>query len=194
MRQKLLSFLLAVALLAGTAVPARCEGQPAVVCETGVKEGVVSLSLEGLDGGAVYGVQVELTLSGDYGRCTFTPASQSAYSPGCRAESRRGATVVTIYLTDRAALNKGTALDLGELDLGTGVDWDVLPETAGVILLDQQLRPMAASGKLPVTATAPAGSSHNPGTPSAPDHQPPWPMSPPMPSCPTPGTASSPLT
>ena len=62
---RLLSLLLALILLAGAAVPARCAGQPTVICETGVKDGVVSLSLEDLDGSAVYGVQLELVLEGE---------------------------------------------------------------------------------------------------------------------------------
>ena len=165
-RRKLFSLLLALALLAGAAAPARCAGQPTVTCETGVKEGVVSLRLEDLDGSAVYGVQVELVLAGEYPRCAFTPASQRAYCPDCLVEVRQGTTAVTVYLTDRSALNRGGGLDLGELDLGVAglVDWSVLPETAGVILLDQQLRPMTGSmsGSLPVTATAPAGTPHVP--------------------------------
>lgn len=167
MRYRVLSLLLAVALLAGAAAPARCARQPTVVCETGVTEGVVSLSLEGLDGSDVYGVQVELTLAGEYPRCVFTPSSQRAYSPDCLAEVYQGKTTVTVYLTGHTALNKGSTLELGDLDLGTPVDWDVLPDTAGVILLDEQLRPMtgAMSGSLPVTATAPSGTPHTPPLP-----------------------------
>lgn len=173
-RTRFLSLLLAAVLLFGAAAPARCAGQPTLICETGVEEGIISLSLDGLDGAAVYGVQAELVLEGEYPRCVFTPSSRTAYSPDCVLESRRGKTTVTVYLTGSAALDKGGALDLGELDLGGGelVNWDVLPETASVILLDQQLRVMSASGSLPVTATAPAGTSFAPSdTPSQPDAQ-----------------------
>ena len=163
-RQKLFALLLALALLTGAAAPARCAGQPTLICETGEEDGIVSLYLEDLDGGDVYGVQVELVLTGDYPRCVFTPSSQRAYSPDCVAEVRQGTTTVTVYLTDRSALNKGSTLDLGDLDLGVAglVDWNILPETAHVTLLDQQLRPMTGSlsGNLPVAATAPAGTSH----------------------------------
>ena len=165
-RYRIFALLLALALLAGAAPPARCAGQPTVVCETGGEDGTVSLRLEGLDGSGVYGVQVELVLAGEYPGCVFASSSQRAYSPDCLAEIRQGNTAVTVYLTDRTALNRGTVLDLGELDLGTAgaVDWNVLPDTAGVILLDQQLRPMSGSmsGSLPVTATAPAGTPHVP--------------------------------
>lgn len=165
-RRRLFALLLAFALLAGTAAPARCAGQPTLVCETGETEGIISLALEGLDGGGVYGVQVELTLSGTYPRCVFTPDSRTAYSPDCLAESHQDSTTVTVYLTSRTPLNRGGTLRLGDLDLGTAglVDWDVLPDTAGVLLLDQRLRPMSgdASGSLPVTATAPAGTPHTP--------------------------------
>lgn len=163
MMRRWLSLLLALALTAGAAAPARCAGQATVLCETGEENGVVSLRLEGLDG-SVYGVQVELELIGEYPRCVFTPDNPRACSPDCLVETRQGSTTVTVYLTDRSALNRGDTLDLGDLDLGTGrlVSWDVLPDTAGVILLDQQLRPMTGSlsGTLPVTATAPAGTDH----------------------------------
>ncbi len=169
---RLLSLLLALILLAGAAVPARCAGQPTVICETGVKDGVVSLSLEDLDGSAVYGVQVELVLEGEYPRSVFTPSSRAAYSPGCVVETRRDTTSVTVYLTGSAALNRDGTVDLGELDLGVNelVSWDALPESASVILLNQQLRPMTGSmsGSFPVTATAPAGTSFAP-SPSQPE-------------------------
>ena len=125
---RLLSLLLALILLAGAAVPARCAGQPTVICETGVKDGVVSLSLEDLDGSAVYGVQLELVLEGEYPRSVFTPSSRAAYSPGCVVETRRDTTSVTVYLTGSAALNRDGTVDLGELDLGMNelVSWDAL--------------------------------------------------------------------
>lgn len=180
-RYRFFALLLALALLAGAAAPARCAGRPTVVCETGGEDGAVSLRLEGLNGSAVYGVQVELVLAGEYPSCAFTPSSRQAYSPGCLAEARQGNTTVTIYLTDRTALNKGTALDLGKLDLGTAglVDWNVLPDTASVILLDHQLRPMteSMSVRLPVTPTAPTGTPHlpadNPSEPAEPPQLPP---------------------
>ena len=170
MRRRLFALLLTLAMLAGAAAPASCAGEPTVICETGKKDGVVSLRLEDLDGSAVYGVQVELTLEGEYPRCVFNPSSRTAYSPDCLVETGRGSTDVTVYLTGNAALNQAGILDLGELDLGVNqtVSWDVLPETAGVILLDQQLRPMSVSGELPVTATVPSGTSQPPASaPSA---------------------------
>lgn len=178
--KRIFSVLLALVLVAGAA-PARCAGGPGVVLRTGQRAGEVRLSLEDLDGGAVYGVQVELTLAGEYPRCAFLPGSASAYSPGCWAEVRQGRTVVTVYLTDRAPLTQGKTLDVGTLDVGTAelVAWDALPETAEVVVLDQDLRPMERSGTWPVTATAPAqpdppagpggsGDSGNSGKPGAP--------------------------
>ncbi len=174
-RRRLFSLLLALTLLAGTAAPALCAGQPSVICETGVDNGVVSLYLDDLDGSAVYGVQVELVLSGEFARCVFTPSSRTAYDPGCSVEKIRGDTVVTIYLTDQTAMNRDRTLDLGRLDLGTAgtVDWNILPDTANVILLDEHLRPMSGSmgGNLPVTATAPAGTPHEPGGSSWPGQE-----------------------
>ena len=171
MRRRLLSLFLTLTLLVGAAVPALCAGQPTVVCETGVEDGVVSLRLEDLDGSAVYGVQVELVLSGEYDRCVFLPDSRTAYDPGCSVEKSRGNTVVTIYLTDRSVMNSGSILDLGKLDLDIAgaVDWNVLPDTASVILLDQHLRPMTGSmsGTLPVTAIAPSGVTYAPSDNSA---------------------------
>lgn len=176
MVRRVCSLLLALLLLTGTAAAA---GQPTLVCETGVAEGVIFLSLEDLNGSAVYGVQVELTLAGEYTDCVFTPGAPAAYSPDCLVESRRGTTSVTVYLTGRVPLNSGDSLDVGKLDFGAGqtVDWDVLPETANVRLLDQQLRPMGMSGDLPVTPTAPSGTGHTPSQPSTqpsaqPDTQP----------------------
>ncbi len=158
-RRNFISLLLALALLAGAAAPARCAGQPTLICDTGEEPGVVSLRLEDLEeDGGVYGVQLELTLDGEYPGCTFTPDSRSAYSPDCLVGTGRGKTTVVIYLTGRSALDRDGVLDLGKLDLGISgmVDWDVLPETVGVVLLDHQLR--ASDRTLPVTATAPAGT------------------------------------
>lgn len=162
MRRNLLPLLLALGMALGLAAPARCAGEPALICDTGDRAGIVSLSLEELDGSAVYGVQVELLLAGEYPGCAFLPADRSVYSPGCTAEVIRGSTLVTVYLTGRASLTRGGALEVGELDLGIPgmAGRDILPETAQVILLDERLRPGAQSGEIPVTATAPAGTDH----------------------------------
>lgn len=183
MGRRICSLLLALLLLAGAAAPARCAGQLTVICETGEEAGVISLGLEGLDGSAVYGVQLELVLAGEYDRCTFTPGSRAAYSPDCLVESRRGGTTVTIYLTSRTALSADGKLDMGKLDLGVDeiISWDALPETASVTLLDGQLRPMGLSGNLPVTATAPSGTGH---TPSGPGTEPAQPSTQPEPQLP----------
>lgn len=69
----ILSLALALALLLGLAPAARAAARPELVCTPGRETGQLQLALEGLDGSGIYGAQVELTLTGEYAGCTFTP-------------------------------------------------------------------------------------------------------------------------
>lgn len=141
MGKRILALLTVLALALGTAPAALAAVRPALVCEFLRDNESAVLSLEDLDGSDIYGVQLELTLEGEYPGCAFTPESRTAYAPDCAVQAARGRTRVTIYLTDRSPLNVGNTLDLGELDLD-GYGADAFPATVRVTLLGERLRPL----------------------------------------------------
>lgn len=141
MGKRIFALLTVLALALGTAPAALAAARPALVCEFLRDNEAAVLSLEDLDGSDIYGVQLELTLEGEYPGCTFIPDSRTAYAPDCTVRVTRGSTRVTVYLTDRSPLNAGNTLDLGELDLN-GYGADAFPETARITLLGERLRPL----------------------------------------------------
>ena len=141
MGKRILSLFAVLTLALGTAPAALAAAEPTLVCEFLRDSETAVLTLEDLDGSDIYGVQLELTLEGEYPDCTFTPGSRTAYAPECSVRDTRDRTRLTIYLTDRMPLNDGNTLDLGELDLG-GDGGDAFPETVRITLLGEQLRPL----------------------------------------------------
>lgn len=141
MRRRIFALFMALALALGAAPAALAAAEPALVCEFLRDNETAVLTLEDLDGSDIYGVQLELTLEGEYPGCTFTPDSRTAYAPDCDVRVSRDRTRVTVYLTDRSPMNNGDTLELGELDLGA-YGADALPETARITLLGERLRPL----------------------------------------------------
>lgn len=142
MRKRTLVLWMVLALALGAAPTALAAAEPALICEFLRDNETAFLTLEDLDGSDVYGVQLELTLEGEYPDCVFTPDSRTAYAPECGLRVSRGRTHVTVYLTDRDALNGGNVLELGELDLGE-YGADAFPDTARITLLGEDLKPLA---------------------------------------------------
>lgn len=178
MRKGVISLLLALTLALGCVPTALAVMRPALLWSARRDESVV-LSLEDLDGGDIYGVQLELTLSGNFPDCTFTPASRTAFSPDCAVLTVRGKTRITLYLTDREALNDHDTLDIGVLYLaGTAVP----PETVQVKLLDERLRTLSVPAVVPVTVLSQEEAA--PSQPSQPS-QPAQPAQPAQPSQPS---------
>lgn len=141
MRRRIFALFMALALALGAAPAALAAAEPALVCEFLRDNETAVLTLEDLDGSDIYGVQLELTLEGEYPNCAFTPGSRTAYAPDCDVRVSRDRTRVTVYLTDRSPMNNGDALELGELDLGA-YGADALPGTARITLLGDRLRPL----------------------------------------------------
>lgn len=142
MRRRIFALFMALALALGAAPSALAAAEPALVCEFLRDNETAVLTLEGLDGSDVYGIQLELILEGEYPGCTFTPDSRTAYAPDCDVRVSRDRTRVTVYLTDRSPMNDGDTLELGELDL-EAYGADAFPGTARITLLGERLRPLA---------------------------------------------------
>ena len=182
MRKQIISLLLALALALGTAPAAKAAARPTLGCDVWVSGDQVELHLENLDGSDIYGVQVDLTLSGDYPDCTFSPDSDTAYAPDCTVRASRNRTYVTIYLTDTVSLNNGeTSLWLGTLYVEGGAE-NALADRAQIILLDEDLRPMTGgmSGSIPTDISV-RGEDSRPIVPDIPT----TPTSPTTPTTPT---------
>lgn len=156
----ILSLALALALLLGLAPAARAAARPELVCTPGRETGQLQLALEGLDGSGIYGAQVELTLTGEYAGCSFTPYGAGVYSPGCQAAASQGKTEVILYLSGQSPLNNRGLLELGTLSMGSKGGTDSLPRTAQMTLLNRGLEPLtgAMGGDVPVVI-----GSRNPG-------------------------------
>ena len=150
MGKRILALFAVLTLALGTAPAALAAAEPTLVCEFLRDSEIAVLTLEDLDGSDIYGVQLELTLEGEYPDCTFTPDSRTAYAPECSVRDTRDRTRLTIYLTDQTPLNDGNTLDLGELDLG-GDGGDAFPEAVRITLLGEHLRPLTGgmSGRSP---------------------------------------------
>ena len=156
----ILSLALALALLLGLAPAARAAARPELVCTPGRETGQLQLALEGLDGSGIYGAQVELTLTGEYAGCSFTPYGAGVYSPGCQAAASQGKTEVILYLSGQSPLNNRGLLELGTLSMGSKGGTDSLPRTAQMTLLNRGLEPLtgAMGGDVPVVI-----GTRNPG-------------------------------
>lgn len=156
----ILSLALALALLLGLAPAARAAARPELVCTPGRETGQLQLALEGLDGSGIYGAQVELTLTGEYAGCSFTPYGAGVYSPGCQAAASQGKTEVILYLSGQSPLNNRGLLELGTLSMGSKGGTDSLPRTARMTLLNRGLEPLtgAMGGDVPVVI-----GTRNPG-------------------------------
>ena len=162
----ILSLALALALLLGLAPAARAAARPELGCTPGRETGQLQLALEGLDGSGIYGAQVELTLTGEYAGCSFTPYGAEVYSPGCQAAASQGKTEVILYLSGQSPLNNRGLLELGTLSMGSKGGTDSLPRTAQMTLLNRGLEPLtgAMGGDVPVVIGTrnPAGAAGDP--------------------------------
>lgn len=133
--------LLVLSLLFALLLPVSAATPPKLVyTQSGA---AVRLKLQDLGADSVYGVQLELTLAGTWDSATLAPASALAYAPPCRCVAGEGSTQVTVYLTDQSPLSKNGVLDLGTLTLSASFS---MPETATVILLDRDLKPLQEDG------------------------------------------------
>ena len=169
MKKRIFALALALTLALGIEPAALAAARPVLCCGVEGTGGNVELTLEDLDGSGVYGVQIDMTLAGEYPDCVFEAASASAYAPDCAVQAGRSRTYVTIYLTDRSPLNQRASLCLGTLYAGAGVD-GALPDTVRVILLDKDLKPMtgrmAGSFSTEITVRD-QGKPEDPAPPSA---------------------------
>lgn len=146
-KRNFLALLLSLALLTGMAVPAQAAGS--VQLNWKQDGNSVELTLRGLEGESVYGVQLQMIVDGTY-TAAFTPAADEAYSPECRVSSSDSKTRITLYVTSQKALNNGEKLRVGGLTLS---DKFTMPSTATVTLLGHELRPLAiADGTVVSTA------------------------------------------
>lgn len=163
MRKRILSLLLSLTLVLALLPAAQAAGQATLCCEID-GDGRAILTLEDLRNSGVYGVQLELILEGEFAHCSFTSASRTAYAPDCTVDLLRGTTRVTVYLTDRSALDTDGYLELGELD--TGAPEEAWPGTVRLTLLDEKLRPMTQAGTVPVSILS--GGPSGPREPQTP--------------------------
>lgn len=189
MRKRILSLLLALTLAMGLAPAALAAARPTLYCQVRLDDEEVRLTLEDLDGGDIYAVQLELALEGEYPDCAFSPDSDTAYAPDCGVETARNRTYVTIYLTDRAPLNDGESLVLGTLAVD-GITEDAMPKTAEIILLDENLRPSGESGRVSTDVSVRGESA--PGTKPNPNPTTPTPSQPAAPEPSLPSTPDTP--
>lgn len=110
-----------------------------VLSYTTGRGGSAVLSVEGLDGVRdVYAVQAELTLKGSYSEISLKPSDKSLYAPQVTVETSGKTTLVTLYLYGEEAINRGTSLDLGTLDVEGGFS---AVTSAKLTLLDWTLSP-----------------------------------------------------
>ena len=188
MRKRILSLILALALVLGTAPSALAAAQPTLFCGITVSTGEVELILEDLDGSAVYGAQIEMTFSGAYrdSDFEFLADSRTAYAAQSVQEAGQDRTKVTLYLTDRAPLNENTVLHMGVLRVADGAE-NALPDQAAITLLDADLRPMTGymSGSIPTDiAVVKEDNPSWPGWPFFPPSKPDTPAEPDIPDTP----------
>lgn len=166
--RSLFALLLALTLLC-TIQSAALAADVSLACNVQADSGDITLRLDGLGEGGVYGVQVELTLPGRYPGCTFAPGVSSAtlYSPDCTVElTDAGETRVVIYMTDQTAMNSGGSLAAGTLRLGAPLT-GALPGAAQVKLLNRGLS-VSMEGSIPVSSSSGPGGGDIPPGPVAP--------------------------
>lgn len=167
--QRFTALVLACVLLAALVIPVGAAAAPKL---TYTQSGsTVQLTLQDLGSESVYGVQLELTISGSYSDASFTPASSTAYAPPCHRATTGDSTLVTLYLTDRAPLNRGSTLTLGTLKLSQSF---TMPDAAAVTLLDRDLKPVSDRQPIPVSrqSSSSGGSSGGSRPTSAPTPSP----------------------
>lgn len=133
-----MALLLSLTLLAGLSIPARAA-EKLQLCWKQDGGNSVELTLQGLEGESVYGVQLQMIVDGTY-TAAFTPAAEGAYSPECRVSSSDRRTRITLYITSQKPLNDGDKLPVGGLTLSGRF---TMPSTATVTLLGHELRPLA---------------------------------------------------
>lgn len=148
---RLLALLLSLTLLAGLTVPAQAAGS--VQLNWKQSGSSVELTLRGLEGESVYGVQLQMIVDGTY-TAAFTPAADEAYSPECRVSSSDRRTRITLYITSQKPLNNGDKLPVGGLTLSGSF---TMPSTATVTLLGHELRPLAIADGTAVSTAEWAG-------------------------------------
>ena len=122
-----------------------------------------TLTLEGLGGESIYGVQLELKLAGRHASAAFTPADKAVYAPPCHYTVSDDTTLVTVYLTSQGPLNRSDRLTLGTLTLPGSF---TMPATATVILLGHDLQPVADGLAIPAArqSSSSGGSSGGGGS------------------------------
>lgn len=135
-KRNFMALLLSLALLTGMTVPAQAAGS--VQLNWKQDGSSVELTLRGLEGESVYGVQLQMIVDGTY-TAGFTPAADGAYSPECRVSSSDSKTRITLYVTSQKALNNGEKLRVGGLTLS---DKFTMPSTVTVTLLGHELKPL----------------------------------------------------
>lgn len=154
-KRNIMALLLSLALLTGMTVPVQAAGN---VRLNWVQDGSsVELTLQGLEGESVYGVQIQMIVDGIY-TAAFTPAAAEAYSPQCRVSSSDRKTRITLYVSSQKALNDGGKLRVGGLTLS---DKFTMPSTATVTLLGHELRPLTIADGAVVSTAEWAGDSDN---------------------------------
>lgn len=141
--KRIFCVFLALCLLCGLPLPAAAADRLSLSFQE--RGGEVRLILEGLESQA-YALQLELALEGDCPDAAFTTELKDAYSPGCRVETDRNETAVTIYL-----VSEGEALTGKTLALGTFIPGGPfrLPSRAELLLLDRSGRPLF-DGRVPL--------------------------------------------
>ena len=139
-QKRLLSALLALALVWGLipALPAQAQSMGLVYSQT--PSGSVELSLEPVpDSPVIHGVQLELTLPGgglEPDKVLLSPADNEAFSPAFSTlvSQTDTTTTVALYLVSAYALNTQSSLPLGTLSYqGKGI----VPKSARAALLSQ---------------------------------------------------------
>lgn len=132
-----MALFLSLTLLTGFVLPVRAVEKLRLNWEQDGNS--VELTLQGLEGESVYGVQIQMIVDGTY-TAAFTPAAEGAYSPECRVSSSDQRTRITLYITSQKPLNNGGELPVGGLTLSGRF---TMPATAAVTLLGHELRPLA---------------------------------------------------
>lgn len=152
---------LCLALLGAFLLPAGAASAPKL---TYTQSGsALRLKLQGLGQESVYGVQLELALEGNCTSAALSPASATAYAPPCGCEAGEERSLVTLYLTDQAALNKNGVLDLGTLTLSAPLSPS---DSATVTLLGHDLQPLAEAMTISVARQSSTSSSGGGSRPS----------------------------
>lgn len=161
--RRLTALALCLALLGAFLLPAGAVSTPKL---TYTQSGsTLRLKLQDLGQESIYGVQLELTVKGVCTSATLAPVSSTAYAPPCGCTAGEDQTLVTVYLTDQAALNKNSSLDLGTLTLSASLS---PADAATLTLLDRDLKPIAEGQSIAVSRQSSGGSGGSGGGGSRP--------------------------